>query len=68
MKEIDARGLACPEPVVLVQKGIQSNPDGVVVTVNAMVSVENIKRFAAARGYTVTVCEQSGDYVLTLQK
>lgn len=68
MMEIDARGLSCPEPVVRVQKGIVAHPEGVRVTVDATVSVENIKRFAASRGYDVTVTEHGGEYTLALSK
>lgn len=65
---IDARGLSCPEPVVRVQKGIAAHPEGVTVVVDAMVCVENIKRFAASRGYAMDVAENDGEYTLTLTK
>ncbi|MEG1524138.1 MAG: sulfurtransferase TusA family protein [Clostridia bacterium] len=68
MKQIDARGLSCPEPVVLVQKGVQESPEGFMVLVDAMVCVENIKRFAFARGYQLDVTENDGEYTLVLKK
>ena len=68
MKVIDARGLACPEPVVRVQKGIQSDPDGVTVTVDNFAAVENISRFAKARGYSVEKNAEGTDTTLTLTK
>lgn len=68
MMTIDARGLACPEPVVRVQKGVKESPSGVTVLVDAMVCVENIKRFAAARGYAVSIEHNGGEYTLTLSK
>ena len=68
MTTIDARGLSCPEPVVLVQKGIAAHPEGLIVLVDAMVCVENIKRFAASRGYTMSVAEERGEYAITLTK
>ncbi len=68
MIHIDARGLSCPEPVVRVQKGIAVSPEGLTVLVDAMVCVENIKRFAASRGYSVAVAENDGEYALTLAK
>ena len=68
MMKIDARGLACQEPVVRTQKAIQSNPEGVAVMVDNMASVENISRFAKARKYAVEVTEEGGDYTLTLKK
>lgn len=68
MTTIDARGLSCPEPVVRVQKGIVAHPEGLTVLVDAMVCVENIKRFAASRGYAFSVEEQNGEYTLKLTK
>ena len=68
MKQIDARGLACPEPVILVRKGISENPEGLQVLVDNAAARENIKRFASARSYTVQVTEDKGEYTLTLQK
>lgn len=68
METIDARGLSCPEPVVRVQKGIAAHPEGLTVLVDAVVCVENIKRFAGSRGYTMSVAEQNGEYTITLKK
>ena len=68
MTTIDARGLSCPEPVVLVQKGVATHPEGLIVLVDAMVCVENIKRFAASRGYAMSVAEERGEYAITLTK
>lgn len=68
MFDIDARGLSCPEPVVRVQKAVKEHPEGGRVTVDAMVAVENIKRFATARGYGTTVEQCGKDYALTLKK
>ena len=68
MTTVDARGLSCPEPVVRVQKGIAAHPEGLTVLVDAMVCVENIKRFAGSRGYAMTVEVANGEYTITLTK
>lgn len=66
---IDARGLSCPMPVVMVQKEVRkSQPASLEVLVDAKVAVENISRFAGSQGYGITVEEQGGDYKLTLTK
>lgn len=66
---IDARGLSCPLPVVMVQKAVKSgNPDELTVLVDAMVCVENVTRFAHSQDYQVTVEEKDGEYTLTLKK
>ena len=44
---VDARGLACPIPVIRVKKALESTPQGrVVVLVDEQVAVENITRLA----------------------
>ena len=68
MDIIDARGLLCPEPVVLVQKAVKTEPKEVTVLVDAGAARENVTRFAASRGYEVTVSELKGEYTLTLKK
>ena len=44
---VDARGLACPIPVIRVKKALEGAPPGrVVVLVDEPVAVENITRLA----------------------
>ena len=66
---IDARGLSCPMPVVMVQKEVKkSYPDELKVQVDSMVCVENITRFASSKKYDVEVEKKDGEFVLTLKK
>ena len=66
---IDARGLVCPMPVVMVQKEVRANaPDTLEILVDDRCAVENITRFAASCGYAVSVAEEGRDFRLTLKK
>ncbi len=66
---IDARGLSCPMPVVMVQQEVKKNaPKKLEVAVDSMVCVENISRYAANQGYLVKTEEKDGEYILTLTK
>lgn len=67
---IDARGLACPMPVVMVQKAVKdSTPATVEVLVDNQCAVENITRYASNQGYRVSVQEQENEeFALTLTK
>lgn len=48
---VDARGLACPMPVVMVQKEVKnSNPAELTVLVDNQCAVENVTRFAGSQG------------------
>lgn len=68
MDIVDARGLLCPEPVVLTQRAIKDGTSAMTVLVDAVAARENVTRFAASRGYDVAVSEENGDYRLELKK
>lgn len=66
---IDARGLSCPTPVVMVQQAVKkSAPVSLEVLVDANVAVENITRFARSQGYAVSVTQDGPDFRMTLTK
>ena len=66
---IDARGLSCPMPVVMVQKAVRETaPAELSVVVDNKCAVENISRFAANHGYRVSLSETGGEWTLLLQK
>lgn len=66
---IDARGLSCPLPVVMVQKAVKKNaPQYLSVLVDNVCAVENVRRFAGNAGYQVTVQEQGEKFTLVLEK
>ena len=66
---VDARGLSCPLPVVMVQKEVKANaPRELEVKVDSMVCVENVKRFAASQGYAVSVREENDEFTLLLTR
>ena len=67
---IDARGQSCPIPVVMVQEAVKkgNNPAKLEVKVDAMVCVENISRYAASQGYSISTKEENGEYLITLKK
>lgn len=68
MRSIDARGLMCPEPVVLVHKAVKEQPDELTVLVDAVAAKENVTRFASSRGYSVQAQAENGVYTLLLKK
>ncbi|MBM4311021.1 MAG: sulfurtransferase-like selenium metabolism protein YedF [Deltaproteobacteria bacterium] len=50
-KEIDARGLACPQPVVLAGKAIDEPGEGeIIVLVDSETPRDNVMRLATSRG------------------
>lgn len=68
MKTIDARGLSCPEPVVLTRNAMMSGEDAYEVIVDNNTSKENVTRYAEHQGYMVAVTENDGEYTLSITK
>lgn len=66
LKEIDARGRACPEPVVMTKSAVEQNPGGISVLVDNICAVENVSRFAKNAGFTVEKRQEGPDYRLNL--
>jgi len=66
---VDARGLLCPMPVVMVQKEVKANkPATLEVLVDDPCAVENVTRFANNQGYQVEKEESGEEFRLTLRK
>lgn len=67
---IDARGLACPLPVLKVQQEVKkNNPKTFEVLVDNNTALQNVTRFANNAGYQVKVKELEDDeFSLTLSK
>lgn len=69
MNTIDARGLSCPQPVILVQKEVKKNaPAEVQVIADDRCAVENVTRFGESQGYNVSWTEKDDEYTITLIK
>jgi len=66
-KTIDACGLTCPAPVLLVKDAVEKGAGDLSVLVDNQASSENVERFLASRGYTVAVEENDGVYTLKAQ-
>ncbi len=68
MKEIDAKGLDCPEPVVLTKKVLKEN-DEIVTIVDNEVAANNVKKLATKLGCEVTVSKEDEDlYYVEIKK
>ena len=67
---IDARGLSCPQPVLLFLEAVKSSGETQFeVMVDTEASKENVSRAAESRNCRVTGINQTGDeYHLTIEK
>lgn len=68
MQEIDARGLSCPEPLMLVDRALkeyQGQPIKVFLT--EAYSKSNVEKFAKSKGKKVTVSLIDGEYQMVIE-
>ena len=68
MKTLDARGLSCPEPVIMIRKAMASKEKKYEMIVDNQTSKENVTRYAEHQGYKVTVAEKHEEFVLVMCK
>ncbi len=61
MQEIDARGFACPQPVIMTKKAIEEGDDCVVIVDNEAAR-DNVCRMAKSRGCETRVEERNGAF------
>ena len=64
MDTLDARGLSCPEPVVMISQAMASKADSYRMIVDAVAARENVTRYAQSQGYTVLKTTASGRWIL----
>ena len=65
MKEIDARGLACPAPVLQTKATLQEDDTGSVkVIVDNAASQQNVQRFLESQGFQTVLEQNNGDYLV----
>lgn len=68
IERIDARGLSCPQPVVLAQKAIEEGHAVFEVLVDNEVAKENIFRLAKKSGMSAEVRKEGNDMVISVAK
>lgn len=65
---IDARGLSCPEPVIMIRKAMTSKSDCYEMIVDNNASKENVTRYSMHQGYQVTVTQKDDEYHLSIKR
>lgn len=63
IKLIDARGLSCPAPVLLVKEAVDlGDPHELTVLVDNDASRENVSRFLSSQGFAVVDIKEGSDF------
>lgn len=68
MKEIDVRGLSCPEPVLILMDEMDADPKAKLVALSdAAHTRDNLVKLAAEYGRKATVSMRGRDYEITIE-
>ena len=67
-KRIDARGLSCPQPVVMVNRAIADGNTDLEILVDNEVARENVTRLATRRGLKTDARQEGADVVIRIVK
>ena len=67
MITLDAKGLSCPEPLMMVQDALTKNPgEQVTVEVDSATPRDNILRLARRKRLEASVSESDGVFTITI--
>ncbi|MFW6136067.1 MAG: sulfurtransferase TusA family protein [Chloroflexota bacterium] len=67
-KRVDARGLSCPQPVIMARNAIKEGEFPIEVLVETVTSRENVRRASEKMGCSVQVGQVGDEFKLTLTK
>ncbi len=63
-KKVDARGLSCPQPVVLVDRAIADGHTDLEILVDNEVARENVSRLLKRRGLEAIISENVSEIMI----
>lgn len=67
MREVDARGLSCPEPLMMTAEAIKSDSSPVKVLVTEPHQKTNVEKFAKDYGKKTTVEEIEDGFAVVIE-
>ena len=65
MNHIDAKGKACPMPVMMAKKEMDTGCEALSITVDNAIAVQNLSRLAESQGFAAETAEENGCYTIT---
>lgn len=67
MKEVDARGLSCPEPLMLTAEALKSASGAVRILVTEPHQKMNVEKYARDHGKKSTASEKDGYFEVVIE-
>ena len=68
MVKVDARGLSCPQPVLLTKRAIEKNEFPIEVLVDTVTSCENVRRMVESKNKKIELEEYEGAFKLMINE
>lgn len=65
---VDARGLSCPQPVIMARQAIEKGDFPIEVKVDTVTSRENVRRMAEMNNCLVEVMSEGDEFIVILKK
>jgi len=66
MITLDARGISCPEPLVMLKKALKTEAE-LILLVDSKNALENCSDFAGKKGFGVDVEKDNDEYKLRIK-
>ena len=67
MKEVDARGLSCPEPLMLTAEALKNTKEAVKVLVSEPHQKINVEKYAKSHGKTTETIEKGSEFEIIIK-
>ena len=68
MNIIDARGMSCPQPVLMTKNTLKNNLDTIEILVDNETARGNVERYLSHEGFTVDFQNQDEDILIRGRK
>ncbi len=67
MKEVDARGLSCPEPLMMTADALKNADGPIKVLVSEPHQKTNVEKFAKDRGKKATTTQKGSEFEIVIE-
>lgn len=67
MKEVDARGLSCPEPIMLTAQALKTEKGPVKVIVSEPHQRTNVEKYVKQQGRSFTTVEKGSEFEIVIE-
>jgi len=67
MITLDARGISCPEPLIMLKKALKK-ADKLILLVDSNNALSNCETFAQKQGFTTKAEAKNGEYTVRISK